>query len=335
MIRTFLVLSPLIACAGDDPTSKDDSGSPPMPTGNVETADTGPGSPVPLGVTVKALTSSGEGPTVPAAGAVFSVADDAGRFVRSATADADGEARFEEVPAGGSVTVVLPVVVSTSAEDERRDYEFATVFGVRDGDVLQFGTERTVPVLDRGTVTLDLTANPAPGSPGIASVWASCGGQATVLGLPSNDQTMFLFGDCQPGPVDVLAVNYTDLQFTLAVGYLPTTIELDADRNADVSLDGWETDPGRVLLRPDPALAGAPNFHVDLVATLGDERIVAARVQADSPQLDVDAVVTTAFDSAWVQSFSAFSSRRDPVSPIPGPGQSVEVALTPTDFLPP
>ncbi|MEO0604788.1 MAG: hypothetical protein AAF211_25375, partial [Myxococcota bacterium] len=258
MPRTLFLVCGLLACAGDDSIAPRDTGTPeiPTPTGSTGTLDTGSPLPDPTLGTVTVMVSGaiGPGPATVPDGIVMSVAAPDGTFVFAAELGDDDQVVLEDVPVGGSVSLVGPLVSEEYAGNTMTTRAVRTVFAVQDGDTLQFGDRLPVAAFNGGS-QVSIMMDAVPGIPSAsATVNASCGGFSSVSSLPIGDLSFRPFSSCLGAPIELLATAYETFGSSRAVGFAPLTVELDGDLMGSGMVSAWSTEHGVVRLSPVPDL---------------------------------------------------------------------------------
>ncbi|MEM6929055.1 MAG: hypothetical protein AAF602_19105, partial [Myxococcota bacterium] len=64
------------------------------------------------------------------------------------------------------------------------------------------------------------------------------------------------FSSCPGAPIELLATACAALGESRAVGFVPLTVELDANLMGAATISGWSTEHGVIRISPVPDLAG-------------------------------------------------------------------------------
>lgn len=147
-----------------------------------------------------------------------------GSFVSHRLADADGFARLDDVPSGGSVTYAL------QGSGDRLLFTFVDV---SPGDTIAIGASIAYSDAEM-TVTFD-----ASEVLGAVRVSAGAGCSRRAFGLEAVSEPVFVSDDCTRETATATAIAYDDDDQPVAYAALPGVSLVDG---ADVVFDDWRTD---------------------------------------------------------------------------------------------
>ena len=261
-----------------------------------------------------------------AAGSLVHLADPPGAWLRTEPVDAAGRVVLDAAPIGGSVT----------AQDVWPDGTvlLRTVFGIEDGDVLQIGRRPYQEPLYQGEILYDLPAN--PDGTEWYDAYAECGGRSAAALLPRTDAPLWIHGDCEAGPIDVMFLTYDDAYRSFATGFAFGTADVTGEAttlSGKLSFDTWDTQVGSIAVTL-PEVSPTQWTGGGVFGRFGVHLVALGRLGQDRPTL-----VHPRFESALAVASIAddeVDTHRYQRLPVPGQaGEQMTHAFQPSDFLQP
>ncbi|MEN0067620.1 MAG: hypothetical protein AAGA48_36145 [Myxococcota bacterium] len=333
LVRTLLPCLLVIACAGDDELTTDDTGTAPKPSPTPGTSDTAPtppgetGTPVkPDPITIVVLqrdSLGGDPPTyAPVANAVLALSGPDGSYVDTLMTDETGTVVTDLLPEGGSVSRVIQSAYTTF-----ESVTIDTVFGVSPGNTLTFGGPDSTRNSSGnvGSVDYELSAPPSGGL--FQELRVSCGGASSLVGTPASFGAN-LRNACVAGPVDVVAADFEDPARERARAFaVGSTVLTGTPPNlqGSVDLQTWTTDHGTINVDP------GTNESTFTAGRLDRQLLTLDATRGNSP---TEALVHPIFPSALIAGRRSGVETNKVVSPVPAVNQTATVAFTDSDFLP-